>query len=146
VRSVQEIFPIYANALPDNWKWATIYFVFGEGQTGLLTEYGFTEDRSHIEKGFKNLDIDVSHLFHELRNEIAPTPMEQPTHIELTIEPDGKFNTVLGYGEPNWDPAPRPWPDDITAKEYTYTKAWPDGMSEEARSIMEDPRSLIGYD
>jgi len=146
MKPVQELFSIYAEQLPENWKWATVYFMFGEGVTEHFSEYGLSEDRTLVEKDFSSSGLGVSQIFHDLKDEIAPPPLEQPTHIELTIQPDGKFDTVLGYGEPNWDIAPRAWPDDITATDYTYTKAWPNGMSDDAKSIMEDPRSLIGYD
>ena len=146
MKPVQDLFPMYTDQLPEGWSWATIYFVFGEGRTGHFTEYGYSENRSLGENDFSNKVGDVEPLFLELRNDIAPPPLEQPTHIELTLEPDGKFHTVLGYGEPNWDPAPRGWPDDITADEYTYTKAWPNGIPDETKDILDDPRSLIGYD
>ena len=148
MRPVQDLFPMYADILPKGWRWATIHYVFGEGRTSCFNEYGLSEDRSTIENDMvllnKLLDLNIGPIFHELRNEIATLPLEQPTHIELTIEPDGKFNTVLGYGEPNWDIAPRPWPDDITADEYTYTKAWPNGIKEKSIKRLKDPRSLIG--
>ena len=146
MKPVQELFSVYAEQLPKNWTWATVYFMFGEGVTEHFSEYGLSEDRTLVEKDFSSSGLGVSQIFHELRNEIAPPPLEQPTHIELTLEPDGKFHTVLGYGEPNWDPAPRGWPDEITADEYTYTKAWPNGIPDETKDILDDPRSLIGYD
>ena len=148
MRPVQELFPMYAQLLPEGWKWTTIHFVHGEGRTRLFNEYGLSEDRLAVEKDLSLLnnllDLNVDSLIHELINEIAPPPLDQPTHIELTIEPNGKFDTVLGYGEPNWDPAPRGWPDDITAEDYTYTKAWPKGIKEKSVKRLKDPRSLIG--
>ena len=142
---VSDIFSILDSELPERWQWCTTYYMFGKNRSSVFVDYGFSTDKTKIEDGF-TLNRESKSLIKSLREEIALKPTVQPTHIELTIECTGAFNTVIGYGDPNWDPAPRPWPDDITAKEYTYTKAWPNGMSEEARSIMEDPRSLIGYD
>ena len=147
MRSVQELFLIYKNLLSDGWKWCTVHFVFDDGRTRHFTEYGLSENRTEVELDFKNNKVsDVGILFTQLRDAISPAPLQKPTHIELTFQPSGKFDTVLGYGEPNWDPAPRVWPDDIRAEEYTYTKAWPNGLKGQTKKRLKDPRSLICYD
>ena len=146
MRPVEEILSIYRVALPEGWKWFTVHFAFGDGRTKHFTEYGISEDRSIVKKDFSNKVEGEWQWLEALRDTVAPPPMEQPTHIELTIQHTGKFETVLGYGEVNWDPAPRGWPDDIRAEDYTYTKAWPNGLKEQTKKRLKDPRSLIGYD
>ena len=117
--------------------------MFGENRSSVFVDYGFSTDKTKVEDGF-TLNREIKLLIKSLREEIALKPTEQPTHIELTIKCTGAFNTVIGYGDPNWDPSPRPWPDDITAEDYTYTKAWPKGIKEKSVKRLKDPRSLIG--
>ena len=147
MKPIEEIFYIYKPLLPESWNWCTIFFMTGSGRSIESTTYGFTSDREQEEINFNSptgTATRICELMNEFAGEIASTPLQQPSHIELTLEPDGKYNTVIGYGEPNWDPAPRPWPDDITAEEYTYTKAWPNGIKEKSVKRLKDPRSLIG--
>jgi len=148
VEPVQELYAIYDPLLAEGWNWLTIYYLFGEGRSRHFAEYGLTQDRSVVEIELRGRPPagKTQLLFNEIRTTVAPDPLPQPTHIELTVEHDGKFATVLGYGEPNWDISPRPWPDDITADEYTYKKAWPEGLRESTKQLLDDPRSLIGFD
>ena len=143
MKSVSNLFSILDSELPDRWIWCSIYIMFGDSQSQEFTEYRLSSDDE--EKNI-NTPNGVREQMYTFRDEIAVDLSQQPTHIQLTIESDGKFDTVVGYGAPNWDIMPSPWPDDITAENYTYTKAWPDGLPEKIRKRLKDPRSLIGYD
>ena len=143
MKSVSSLFSILDSELPDGWNWCTIYFMFGDNHSREFTCYGLSPDDGERDLHGRSSVWEQMRAF---RDEIAVDLSQQPTHIQLTIESDGKFDTVVGYGAPNWDIMPRPWPDDITAENYTYTKAWPDGLPEKIRKRLKDPRSLIGYD
>jgi len=146
----QNIYSKIAASLPEKWSWFTLKFKFSstEDHFGYSIDYGDSENRdsreslnfTEVQDGSPNLVA----LMRSLRDEIAPKPLTQFTHIELTFDNTGNFDSVLGYGKPNWDISPRPWPDDITADSYTYTKAWPNGITKKRAAIMKDPRSLVG--
>ena len=95
MRVVERILSVYSLELPENWSWFTAHCAFGEGVTSYFTEYGMSEDSSSIKTDFNNT-TDKEPLFTELRNTIAPPPMEQPTHIELTIHHNGKVRNSIG--------------------------------------------------
>ena len=149
-QTIEEIFHLCKESLPEEWRWCTAHYKRARNdRTSVMVIYGLEADRTKEKNDFDcpaGVPTRLCELFQQYGNIIAPNPMEKPTHIELTIEPDGTFDSVLGYGEPNWDPSPRPWPDDIRAEEYTYTKAWPKGLKKGVKELLKDPRSLIGYD
>ena len=137
--------------MPTDWAWFTIYFMYGEkGQTEHFIEYGCETDvntRVNLKKPEPvQQTTNLIKSFLELRDKLAPKPLPKFTHIELNYSKDGKSKSVLGYGKPNWDLMPRGWPDDITAENYTYKNAWPDGIPAEVKPLMQDARSLIGYE
>ena len=147
----QEIFNITKPLMPGDCVWFTIFFMCGaDDQTQHFIELGRNSDKNNREN-LKNTGtaletIALGESFARLRDKLTPKPLEQFTHIELTYDKGGKFKSVLGYGEPNWDVMPKAWPDDISAESYTYTKAWPNGMPDGMKSLLQDPRSLIGFD
>ena len=137
----QQLYDFTAAALPDDWAWVTIYCAYGEGRTRIRVNYGTTEDR----QDYENIPApNISQFLETLRSQVAPPPTEQFTHIELTFERSGNYNSVLGYGKPNWDVMPISWPDDITAEEYTYVGAWPNGITAARAKRLKDPRSSKG--
>ena len=107
-----------------------------------MLDYGLTPNRDSPINS--DISIDIQKEMRELREHIAPQPLPQFTHIELTFTNNGEFESILGYGRPNLDILPIQWPDDITADSYTYTKSWPSGVPEKRAALMKDPRSLAG--
>jgi len=140
----QEIFDKVVPYLPKDWKWFTLYSFISERGVTYMLNFGTSEDQSDIQDN--GAAFDITPEIYALREEIAQSSVPNFTHIELTFLSDGKFDSVLGYGEPNLDLLPRPWPDDITSKEYTYTKNWPDGVPERRAAILTDPRSVVGVE
>ncbi len=137
----QQLYENVASALPDDWAWVTIYCAYGEERTRTMVYFGNTEDMHNRE----NVQPPkLSALLQTLRHQVAPPPTDQFTHIELTFERSGSHSSVLGYGEPNWDVMPISWPDDITAEEYTYVGAWPNGLMASRVKLLKDPRSSKG--
>ena len=150
MRTYQIIYNKIAGSLPGKWSWFTLSFNFSstDDHSRYFIEYG-ESDNKDLRDSLNFTEIqdgspDLVSLMRILREEISPKPLHQFTHIELTYNNSGNFESVLGYGEPNWDISPRPWPDDITVEPYTYTKAWPNGITEKRAAVMRDPRSLVG--
>ncbi|MEZ5986233.1 MAG: hypothetical protein R3B94_09820 [Hyphomonas sp.] len=129
---IQGIFNVYINYLPEDWSLLR-FFHKTEGQGISLTfETYETTSKLGKEQYFEDpLEPEDSNsirlLSYSLRDAISPDGLPKYTHIELTIHRDGTFDTVMGYGPVDWSPSSYPWPDDITAEEYTYKRAWPDG-------------------
>ena len=138
----QNIFDAFGSKLPGNWHWFTLRAFYESHGVTYMLDYGLTPDRNVLKNS--DVSIDIQRDMFELRERIAPHPLPQFTHIELTFNNNGEFESILGYGEPNRDILPRPWPDDITAESYTYTKSWPDGVHEKRAALMKDPRSIVG--
>jgi len=146
----QSVYSKIAVLLPESWLWFTLNFQYSasDDHWRYIIEYGESENKDSREglhfTEAQDGSPDLVALMRSLRDEITPKPLTQFTHIELTFDNSGNFDSVLGYGKPNWDISPRGWPDDITADSYTYTKAWPNGITKKRAAIMKDPRSLVG--
>lgn len=130
--AIQGIFNVYINYLPEDWSLLRFFHkTEGKGVSESFATYEVVSEPG-IKKSFEDpLEADdgddIDALMPLLRDSISPDGLLKYTHIELTILRDGTFDTVLGYGPVDWSPSPYPWPDDITAEEYTYKRAWPDG-------------------
>ena len=74
--------------------------MFGDDHSREFTCYGLSPDDGERDLHGRSSVWEQMRAF---RDEIAVDLSQQPTHIQLTIESDGKFNTVVGYGAPNWD-------------------------------------------
>jgi hypothetical protein len=138
----QDIFNAISPNISVGWKWFRLRAFYTDLGATYLLDFGLTSDREKaIDDGTM---VNIQKEMAALRDEITPHPMQPITHVELTYTSDGKFESLLGYGKPNLDFLPIPWPDDITAENYTYVNAWPTPVMEKRAELCRDPRSLLG--
>jgi len=148
----QDIFDIAKPLFPDDWEWVTFFVKFSDdgGRIKYFVDYGSSSNQRDS-KSLDTLSVSqemriIRKLITDFRKKINPEPQKKFTHMELTFKQGEDAKAVLGYGAPNWDILPISWPDDISADSYTYKNAWPDGMPDNRRALLKDPRSLIGFE